>query len=101
MDLDSTEEAALRLDGSKEKNGGGDGNGGINTVLNAGKDRHDDTDKEDGNLQRRSSPKFVDRVGGCDQVTDCMDDDGREGRRGNVEEDGRQSINGKKGRSPR
>jgi hypothetical protein len=62
VDLDFAKETAASLHGAEEKNAERDANGGIDSVLDAGKDGDDDPGKEDDNLDGRDSPKLVDGI---------------------------------------
>ena len=94
VDFHFAEEAAFGFDDAEQQNSDGETNCRVDTVLDAGKDGHEDTGKEDDDFKRRDPPKLVNNVWGRDHVSNCMDDDSRQTRVGNVEEDGVQGVDG-------
>ena len=94
MDLHFAEEAAIGFDDAEEQNSSGERNCGVDTVLDGGKDGHEDTGKEDDDFQWRDTPELVKSVWGRDQVSNGVDDDSRQTRVGDVEEDGVQAVDG-------
>lgn len=94
-DANNTEEAALGLEQTEDDNSKRNADGGVDTVLNGAEDGDENTSEEDDHLNRSNAPELVDDLGGSDDISDSVDDDGREGSVGDVEEDSSQGIEGK------
>lgn len=75
MDFHSAKEAAFSFDDTEEQDSDRNANGRIDPIFNAGKNSHKDTSKEDDDFQWGDAPELVNDVRGCDQVSDCVDDD--------------------------
>ena len=75
VNFHSAKEATLSFDDAEEEDSDRNTNGCIDTILNADKNSHKDTSKEDDDFQRGDAPELVNDVWGCDQVSDCVDDD--------------------------
>jgi len=86
VDLDLAKEVTLGLEHTPKQQCGRCAHGGINTILNGGEDSDKNTSKENDHLQRRDSPELVNCVWRGDEITDSVDDNGRETGTWNVEE---------------
>ena len=94
MDFHFAKEATFGFDDAEQQNSDGETNCRVDTVLDARKDSHKDAGKKDDDFKWRDAPELVQSVRGRDQVSDCVDDDSRQTRVGNVEEDGGQGVDG-------
>ena len=94
VNLDAAEEAALGLENAEEKDSKGQADCAVNAVLDGGEDGHENTDEENEDFEGRNEPELIDSVGGRDEITDSMDNDGGEGGVWDIVENGRQSIDG-------
>ena len=75
MDFYPANEAAFGFDDAEEQDSDRNTNCCIDTILDAGKNSHNDTGKEDDDFQRGDAPELINGVWRRDQVSDCVDDD--------------------------
>lgn len=68
----------------------------LDANLDCGEDSDDNTGKEDDDLEGRDAPETVERLRGDNEISDRVDDNGRQGCIRDVEEDGREEIDGEK-----
>lgn len=94
VNRDTSKESAVVNEKADHVDGKRDANGAVDSVLDGREDGHKHTDEPDQNLDGRYAPKLVQCLRRCDQVTNSMNDDGRQRRTRNVEEDSRKGVDG-------
>lgn len=94
MHLDFAQEPPSRFHGPEQQHRHRHPHGRVDAVLDAGEHRDEHADEKDEDLPGRDAPKLKQRVRRRDEVSDRMDDDGRQGRAGDVEKHGRERIDG-------
>lgn len=91
---DLSKELTARLGDTEQENRRRNTNGAVDTILDGRKNRDEHTNEVNQCIQGRDAPELVHCVGGCDEVTNSMNDDTGKRRFGNVEENSGQAIDG-------